>query len=206
VNLRPMPWLPPGILALVLGCTGAPDALVDAPPPAGSTAPAPRRGAAGAAAQALLDRHATEGATPEGALALWLEAALLAGTPGSEDEGARAIGQLTAEFRPLPDWRPLPSARTFRDRLSTHPHVFRSYFLGATPDNGYEPTRPLALRVHASADDGERGHRVVVVSGGADNPRPVFLRKSRKDGLYYVTSFANLYVEVRPPLDPDREF
>lgn len=156
----------------------------------------------------MLGRHATEGVTPEGALALWLEAAMAAGSPESSRraEGEAVLSRLTVEFREGDDWRGRASVRTFRDRLQSHPHVFRSYFVGATPENDYQPALPLRLDVVSSSDAGEQGHRVTVRSGGADSPRPVYLKKSRQDGLYYVSSFANTYVDVRRPLDPNREF
>lgn len=44
-----------------------------------------------------------------------------------------------------------------------------------------------------------------LVSGGADSPRIIYLKKSTSTGLYYVGSFANLYVDIRAPIDPDVE-
>ena len=191
-------------LLLALACGEAGPTVAVADPPARAAAPAASPAPSGA--DALLARHAEVGEDPAAALAVWLEAAILAGDPKTRDAGEAAIGALTVPFRDGQPWQQRSTARTFHDRLRTHPHVFRSYFDRATPENAYTPTAPLTLRVVSSADDGERGHRVVVASGGADLPRPVHLRKSRLDGRFYVDSFANLYLEVRPALDPAREF
>jgi hypothetical protein len=44
-----------------------------------------------------------------------------------------------------------------------------------------------------------------VRSGGADNARPVYLKQSEQSGLWYVNDWSNLYVDIRPPVDPAKE-
>lgn len=185
-------------LLLPLGCAPQDAALA---PPAGTPAPVE---ATSPAADALLARHREQGATPAGALAVWLEAAMA--YPDDPQGSAAVIRALTLPLRDDPDWASKPSNRTFVERLEGQPHVFRSYAEGATPDNGYAVDRgswTLAVD-HVEAGD-PRGTKIFVRSGGADSPRPAYLKQSTTTGLYYLDEFSSLYVGIRPIVDPDAE-
>ena len=165
-------------------------------------------GVGGSADNPFVAQHREQGGTPEGALAVWLRAAIAAGQDDAATRaaGEEALGRLTVEFRTGPDWTTRPSARTFRERLRSHPHIFRSYFTGATPENGYRAEDGAALNVAGTRQEGDGVVRVNLVSSGADSPRGVTLEPHKQDGRYYVHRFSNVYVDIRKPVDPDAEF
>ena len=68
-------------------------------------------------------------------------------------------------------------------------YIGKSYFVGATPDNNYEPSIPLSIDVEENPHSYEtEGYvRLFLKSGGADNLRPITLRKT-KDGRYLLFS------------------
>jgi len=148
------------------------------------------------------DLYAAEAVTPEGALKVWLTCAIMMTSRNLNEYrlGRGLIGELTLPHQGNPEWYTLYSQRTFLGRLDSHPHTFRSYAVGATPTNGYAmDPNAWQLNVASSAADASRGWRVSITSGGADSPRPVYLRQG-DDGLWYVNEYANVYVDVRPPL------
>lgn len=157
----------------------------------------------------LMIRHAAEGSTPEGAIALWITACLYvqSGDPVKEAHGVAALTELTLPFRDDPDWRKRPSNGTFTDRLKSDRNVFRSYYKGARPENGYQAdieAYVVEVTRQEPGPDG-KGLKVFIRSGGADSPRPVVVKKSTKSGLWYMEGFNNLYVGIRPVVDPDAE-
>lgn len=183
-------------LLLLLACSSSPTTS-EAPPAE------PRAEAAPAVQSALLARHPTEGRTPEGALRLWLEACLLWNT--DEDSAKAALQYLTVPLKEHPDWPGLNSNHTFVERLTHAPHIFRSYARGTSPTGGYALPDDWELDVVEVKDKDARGTPVVLRSSGADNPRPVYLRQSSQTGLWYVDNWANVYVDIRPPVDPGVE-
>ena len=153
--------------------------------------------------------HAEVGTSPEGALKLWFDAVFLYMDPETRDVGRQCLSYLTIGLKDDPDWDRTPSNRIFVDRMKdeAYHHIFRSYAKGATPDNGYRmDVAGFALDVEQSARDAHgRGWKVVLRSGGADMPRPVYLKQSTSTDLWYVSLWANVYVDVRPPRDPSKE-
>jgi hypothetical protein len=154
-------------------------------------------------------RHQQLGASPEGAIKLWFDAVFLACDPETRDLGREVLQYLTVPFKDDPQWYRRPSASTFASRLEDprHHHIFRSYVKGATPENGYTIDRTgYSLHIAGSErDQYGRGWKLLLASSGADSPRPVYLRQSTKSGLWFVDSFANVYVGVRAPQSPDEE-
>ncbi len=156
----------------------------------------------------LKARHAAAGSTPAGALALWFEALRLYLEPASRDAGRALLGYLTIPFKKDERWDRKSSNLTFAGRLkdARHHHIFRSYYEGTSPENGYTlPANPQLAIVRDEPDAHGRGHVIALRSSGADNPRPVYLKKSTKTGLYFVDGHANVYVGIRAPKDPDDE-
>jgi hypothetical protein len=91
----------------------------------------------------------------------------------------------------------------YRDMLRIamrKPYVARSYLLGATPANDYQPARPLRVtwQRHSQPQPAPGRIRVMLVSSGADRPRPVTLRQDG-DGLWKVDEASSLFVGVRAP-------
>ena len=73
------------------------------------------------------------------------------------------------------------------DRFRGVDYVPRSYFRGATPQNGYTPAAPYTVTVSENPYSyQEQGFaKLFLASGGADAPRPVQLRLA-KDGKWYL--------------------
>lgn len=178
-----------------MACKGETPAPEQAAPPA-KTEPSPDT------PNPLVARHVTEGTTPEGTLRLFLEACVLAGSADSAQSTAAlgAIGALAAPLRGDADWRKRHSNGTFAERLKTHTWVFRSYAPGATPENGYAAEPGFTPEIISKIEESD-GVKLMVRSGGADNPRPVRLKPLEVDGQrrWFVQEWSSLYLEVRQP-------
>ena len=81
----------------------------------------------------------------------------------------------------------------------------RSFFEGATPDNDYTPVRPWRVKVSSNPYSFENeGWAVLYLhSGGADNPRPVRLRKKPSTGQWFVVEIQYLG-DIRVPASQDK--
>ena len=101
--------------------------------------------------------------------------------------------------------RPMsPMERQFiADRFRDQDYVPRSYFLGATPQNDYQPAQPYTVRLSAGpyAYQNEGYAKLDVRSGGADSPRQLQLRLA-KDGKWYLWE-QFILVGIRPPESSD---
>lgn len=160
-------------------------------------------------ANPLIAAHAESGTTPAGALKAWFDGVFLYLDEGTRDQGRVALAFLTIPFKDDPGWERRPSNATFVSRLKdpAHAHIFRSYAEGTSPGNGYamDPADYRLAIVEEGDDAHGRGYRILLRSSGADNPRPVYLRRSTTTGLWYVSEFGNVYVGIRAPKDPGRE-
>lgn len=194
------------VLFLILAC-GIPEAPAAPPSPSSAAAPAATEARADLVASLLAEHEAT-GAEPAGAITVWLKAAMYAGDPdpGTREAGLQVVQHLSLPLKDDDAWQSRSSNQTFKDRLQSHRHVFRSYAVGATPENNYavDPSAYSIVVDHVQEGD-PRGLKVFVVCNGADSPRPVYLKKSTQTGLYYLNNYANLYVDVRAPYDPSAE-
>ena len=89
----------------------------------------------------------------------------------------------------------------FRDGKSYIPF---SYFVGASPENGYTPRQPFTLLVgsnHTSyVEDGYC--KLFIPCGGADSPRPIKLRQRGSDGKWFLWE-QYLLTGVRTPKEAD---
>ncbi|MBR4628625.1 MAG: hypothetical protein IKO47_13200 [Ruminococcus sp.] len=74
-----------------------------------------------------------------------------------------------------------------RDRFMDKDYVPRSYFVGATPANDYQPSQPYTIKVSENpySYTQENYAQLYMSSGGADSPRYVRLRLA-KDGKWYL--------------------
>ena len=87
-----------------------------------------------------------------------------------------------------------------KDRfMDGHHYIIFSYFKGATPENDYAPAEPFTLEISAGphAYENEGYAKLDLVSGGADSPRQILLRKGG-DGKWYLWD-QFLLVGVREP-------
>ena len=90
------------------------------------------------------------------------------------------------------------------DRFRDKDYVPRSYFAGATPGNDYQPTAPYTIEVRENqytySVDGIA--KLFIPSGGADDPRPIQLRKA-KDGKWYLWEYSSILSGIRQPESSD---
>ena len=91
-----------------------------------------------------------------------------------------------------------------RERLQGKAYIPRSYLAGATPQNGYQPTAPYKVTIieNPYSFDNENWATLYVASGGADNPRPIKLRKKPSTGQWFLNDIQCLS-EIRVPVAED---
>lgn len=86
------------------------------------------------------------------------------------------------------------------DRFRDKDYVPRSYFAGTTPSNDYQPSVPYTVEVRENqytySTDGIA--KLFIPSGGADDPRPIQLRKA-KDGKWYLWEYSSILLGIRQP-------
>lgn len=129
-----------------------------------------------------------------------LTVAALCAYPENRDECYAMLDYLRGP-RPLS-----PMEKQFiRDRfMDGRDYLARSYFAGATPDNGYEPAMPCTVELTDSAAQfAEEGYRRFDIrSGGADSPRQITLRLKPSAGQWFLWEQA-LLVGIRVPKSQD---
>jgi len=91
-----------------------------------------------------------------------------------------------------------------RERMQGKMYKARSFFAGATPENGYTPSTPYTISVNENpySFDEENWATLYVTSGGADNPRPVKLRKKPSTGQWFLNDIQCL-ADIRVPVSED---
>jgi len=92
-----------------------------------------------------------------------------------------------------------------KDRLSDKGYKVRSFLGGATPANNYTPTKPYTVAVSENpySFDEENWATLYVTSGGADNPRPIKLRKKPSTGQWFLNDIQCLS-DIRVPASEDK--
>lgn len=97
--------------------------------------------------------------------------------------------------------RPLNGAdkQFIADRFRARDYVPRSYFVGATPANDYQPCLPYTVEISENQYSYEEHGiaKLFIKSGGADSPRPIKLRNA-KDGKWYLWE-QFLLTDIRQP-------
>ena len=92
------------------------------------------------------------------------------------------------------------------DRFRDKDYVPRSYFVGATPDNNYEPSQPLTIKFfenpYARQNIDEGYLTLQVESGGADSPRQIRLRTKPSTGEWFLWE-QFILSDIRPPKAAD---
>lgn len=92
-----------------------------------------------------------------------------------------------------------------RDRLKDKEYKARSFLGGAAPENNYTPTKPYTVAVSENpySFDEENWATLYVTSGGADNPRPIKLRKKPSTGEWFLNEIQCL-ADIRLPRAEDK--
>ena len=80
-----------------------------------------------------------------------------------------------------------------------------SFFEGAVPANGYKPSLPYQIKVTSNpySFENENWATLYLTSGGADNPRPVKLRKKPSTGQWFLVEIQYLG-DIRIPAAEDK--
>ena len=91
-----------------------------------------------------------------------------------------------------------------KERLSGKFYKTFSFFEGAVPENGYKPNTPFVIKVSENpySFDEENWATLYVTSGGADNPRPIKLRKKPSTGQWFLNDIQCL-ADIRTPVADD---
>ncbi|MBQ8171186.1 MAG: hypothetical protein IJZ95_04255 [Oscillospiraceae bacterium] len=91
-----------------------------------------------------------------------------------------------------------------KERLNGKFYKTFSFFEGATPENGYKPDTPFVIKVSENpySFDEENWATLYVTSGGADNPRPIKLRKKPSTGQWFLNDIQCL-ADIRVPVADD---
>ena len=99
--------------------------------------------------------------------------------------------------RPLSEW----DLSFIRDcfRGGNRSYIIFSYFVGAVPENNYTPTEPYTVTITSNpySYDEEGYAKLLIASGGADNLRPIKLRK-KADGQWCLWE-QYLLPDIRAP-------
>jgi len=92
-----------------------------------------------------------------------------------------------------------------RDRLQGKQYKIWSFFLGATPGNNYTPNTPYKITVSSNpySFQTENWATLYVTSGGADNARPIKLRKKPSTGQWFLNEILCLG-DIRLPAAEDK--
>ena len=152
----------------------------------------------------ILERHAKLGAEPADAIALWLEAAIRA--QNGETEGFDALGYMTIPLKGEAKWKSQGANTYFVKALNEKNPSFRSFIVGATPENGYKvDMNDIKISIAYEGAKDVRGRKIMVDTTGSSMPRPIYVQKSNKSGLYFVKEYSSMYVDVRPAVDHNKE-
>ena len=85
------------------------------------------------------------------------------------------------------------------DRLKGKEYKALSYFVGATPENGYEPVQPYVVEIMEGIYSYVEANyaKLQIQSGGADSARSVSLRQAKDGKWYFWEQF--LLSDIRVP-------
>ena len=91
-----------------------------------------------------------------------------------------------------------------KEHLGSKGYKARSYFEGATPQNSYKPDVPYKITVieNPYSFDNQDWATLYVKSGGADNPRPMKLRRKPSTGQWFLVEIQCL-ADIRVPVEED---
>jgi len=152
----------------------------------------------------ILERHKSLGTVPQNAIALWIEAAIKA--QQNNVEGWNALQSLTLPLKDDDGWKSHGRNTYFVKAITEDNPVFRSFVVGATPENNYAvDLTNIKIKVAYENKRDVRGRKFMIVSNGSSMPRPVYVKQSTTTNLFYITEYSSLYVDVQPAIDANQE-
>ena len=91
-----------------------------------------------------------------------------------------------------------------KERLEDKFYKPFSFFNGATPENGYNPSTPYTIAIYENpySFDNENWATLWVKSGGADNMRSIKFRKKPSTGQWFLNEIQCLS-DIRVPVSED---
>lgn len=91
-----------------------------------------------------------------------------------------------------------------KEHLGSEGYKAYSFFEGATPQNSYKPNVPYKITVieNPYSFDNENWATLYLQSSGADNPRPMKLRKKPSTGQWFLVEIQCL-ADIRVPVEED---
>ena len=92
-----------------------------------------------------------------------------------------------------------------QERLRGRQYTVASFFEGAVPENGYQPSVPLKISVFSNAYSYPEENWAILwlTSGGADSPREIKLRKKPSTGEWFQSSEYGFLAQIRLPKEAD---
>jgi len=147
-------------------------------------------------------RYDKEARTPEGAVHLYFEAVFCYLDEGTRPEASKMLRYALHQSAPIENTGTL---RRFVERMKdeSYHYIFRSFAVGATPENNYDMSPDDFELEYISKSKQGSDTQLLIHNGGADSPRSVRVRQY--DGLWYMSSNSNTYVDVRPLSDGDTD-
>jgi len=144
--------------------------------------------------------------TPEGGAAVLIAALLLCAKDAELGQAALAVAvdrdSLQSGDGGFQGWELRPrEMQRVRLQLAEQPYLPQSYIKGTTPLDGYDLPEPPYAIIFASnpyGGDIESGeYKVFVACSGASRPRPVSLRKDRRD-IWKAREWSSLIMGIVP--------
>ena len=91
-----------------------------------------------------------------------------------------------------------------RERLEGKQYKTFSFFEGTSPKNNYQAKAPYKIQVSTNpyTYQDENYATLYLQSSGADNPRPIKLRKKPSTGQWFVVDY-NFLADIRIPVEQD---
>lgn len=144
-------------------------------------------------------RYQKEATSPEGAVKLYFEGVFVFMNQETRSEGAKMIRYSLRSEVPI---ERSTYYSTFVERMKDpdYNYVFRSFAVGATPENDYKMS-PDNFKINfagKAVKDPGGFLRLPLESSGSDSLRYVWVKKF-DDGLWFVINNAATYAQVREP-------
>jgi len=123
-----------------------------------------------------------------------------------EAQGWNALSELTLPLREENGWQSHGRNTYFMKAIKENNPAFRSFIVGSSPENKYAvDLKDIRIRIAYENTKDSRGRKFMLVSSGSTMPRPIYVQQSNQTNLFYINEYSSMYVDVRPPVDPNKE-